>query len=968
MGRFVGHPNLEYEEAEVHAVCLDPDKWSFFEAIGIVKGLGYNGEEFMNHATTKKIEVDLYVEHVEVSEPVTVRVVEGSQSSVKGKEIIEVIDLEGTCDVQKEGFVEGSDAIKGKEVCDEVCATGDELNFVGEKGLVTEHEECYSDSDNDSVKDVAFNDSEEERDLGLDDLFEVEIRNEGVAEASVTEGPTDGPTDAAATNVTEGPTNATATNAPNVVEGPTEAAATTTATMGEEAEGGPSRNWKKRVSYKLPLNENFVPFVGQTNDNLEDGYMTDELESGDSDSDGENKPKYPLFREEQMGKNFKFKLGMEFSSLNQFKDAILEHSVLIGKEVKFKKNDSNRVRVVCSQHCDYLVFCSRVGRAQTFRIKTLIPNHTCGRVFDNKNAKTKWVAKKMVNKFINNVNLSLNEVIDEIRTGFQAGITGYRAFAARKMAREALDGDAMKQYSMLWSYAAELRRACEGNTCKMTVTRPHPGLQPRFGSFYMCLDGCKKGFVNGCRPFIGVDGCHLKTQYGGILLIAVGRDPNDQYFPLAFAVVETECKDSWRWFLELLLEDIGDISTNRWIFMSDQQKGLMQVFDELLNGVEHRNCLRHLYNNLKKAVPSGGTQLRDLMMGAAKAMYVEDFNNWMGQIRDINEVAYNWLIGKDVRSWCKHAFSFYPKCDVLMNNLSEAFNSTILLARDRPIITMFEWIRTYSQQPDSEQCGQDAGVAAAGLEAGVAAPEAGVAAAAPEAGAAAIPDVDAANPDAGGPEPVQSSKKRATAADKASGSTKRIRLVNQDQPSTITRSAAKSANTPAVVIKPPATKSITKHAPKPPKLSSTSTAPKPLTRSSPRKTVSRTTSAPVTRSSPRKASAPLVVVAPRPLTRSSPRKAVSRTTSAPVTRSSPRKASAPVGASAAAAPSFIGKGKKMTKQEAIAEIGSHIPDTMPISKMVQILFDFNKAFDEVKKNRFPGEGGDYPSQSSATHK
>lgn len=86
----------------------------------------------------------------------------------------------------------------------------------------------------------------------------------------------------------------------------------------------------------------------------------------------------------------------------------------------------------------------------------------------------------------------------------------------------------------------------------------------------MCLEGCKKGFIGGCMPFIGLDGCHLKTQYGGILLCAVARDPNDQYFPLAFAVVESECKESWRWFLELLLDDIGP--DRRWIFISDQQK------------------------------------------------------------------------------------------------------------------------------------------------------------------------------------------------------------------------------------------------------------------------------------------------------------------------------------------------------------------------------------------------------------
>ena len=87
--------------------------------------------------------------------------------------------------------------------------------------------------------------------------------------------------------------------------------------------------------------------------------------------------------------------------------------------------------------------------------------------------------------------------------------------------------------------------------------------------------------------------------------------------------------------------------------------------------------------------------MRDLMMGAAKATYLEAWEQKMQAIKDIDVQAYEWLAAIPKESWCKHAFSFYPKCDVLMNNLSESFNSTILLARDKPIITMFEWIRTY---------------------------------------------------------------------------------------------------------------------------------------------------------------------------------------------------------------------------------------------------------------------------------
>jgi len=62
----------------------------------------------------------------------------------------------------------------------------------------------------------------------------------------------------------------------------------------------------------------------------------------------------------------------------------------------------------------------------------------------------------------------------------------------------------------------------------------------------------------------------------------------------------------------------------------------------------------------------------------------------MGELISLNMDAYNWLIVIPTKSWCKHAFNIYPRCDVLMNNLYESFNSTILLARDKPVISMME--------------------------------------------------------------------------------------------------------------------------------------------------------------------------------------------------------------------------------------------------------------------------------------
>jgi len=40
-------------------------------------------------------------------------------------------------------------------------------------------------------------------------------------------------------------------------------------------------------------------------------------------------------------------------------------------------------------------------------------------------------------------------------------------------------------------------------------------------------------------------------------MVAVARDPDEEYFPLAIVVVEVETKDSWIWFINLLLANIG---------------------------------------------------------------------------------------------------------------------------------------------------------------------------------------------------------------------------------------------------------------------------------------------------------------------------------------------------------------------------------------------------------------------------
>ncbi|XP_021716535.1 uncharacterized protein LOC110684387 [Chenopodium quinoa] len=180
---------------------------------------------------------------------------------------------------------------------------------------------------------------------------------------------------------------------------------------------------------------------------------------------------------------------------------------------------------------------------------------------------------------------------------------------------------------------------------------------------YVCLQPCKEGFIVGCRPILGVDGAYLRGPFPGILLTAVGKDGNNNIFPVAWAVVETENAETWKWFLELLVQDIATVADSitrvheneNLTYMSDRQKGLLDAFSSVVPNVDIRFCCRHIWSNFKTKFP--GEIYREHFWKAARASTKHHFQQQMEAIKLINIDAHKYLESIPVSSWSRHAFT-----------------------------------------------------------------------------------------------------------------------------------------------------------------------------------------------------------------------------------------------------------------------------------------------------------------------
>ena len=268
----------------------------------------------------------------------------------------------------------------------------------------------------------------------------------------------------------------------------------------------------------------------------------------------------------------RFEVGQTHDSVYTLRSLLTDFAIQEGFNLNKIKNDKNRLTWACmAKGCPWRIHASNVGDETTMQVKTYKSEHTCHRIFKSKEARSKWIAGKFQALVKSNPGIQAGVLSDLLRDQFNVVVDTQRLYKAKRRAVEVMLKEHEDCFKHLRAYAVMVQQCNPGSATYIHLLEKISTFQRMLVSF----DAQRKGFLEGCRPFIGIDGCHLKGPYGGVLLSAVALDANSGLYPLAYCICEGETFLSSSWFLRHLRIFLRYPDEKPICFMSDRQKGVI---------------------------------------------------------------------------------------------------------------------------------------------------------------------------------------------------------------------------------------------------------------------------------------------------------------------------------------------------------------------------------------------------------
>ncbi|XP_076910968.1 uncharacterized protein LOC143568787 [Bidens hawaiensis] len=372
----------------------------------------------------------------------------------------------------------------------------------------------------------------------------------------------------------------------------------------------------------------------------------DDFVGTDSDDDMEPETLVSLWKSAITG------TGQQFTDAREFKKTMQRYAIANDFEFKFNKNDKNRaIGECCSEGCSWKFNAVWVPSKQSFKIKTMNNVHTCDK--ESKNRLLDTIKKKLQDS----PHLKPKEIANWLLkdSGFESKSNHTQVFPGTMISREESHGSDKDTYNKLPWFCEKIKVTNPGSIAKFVIDE-NKRFKALFVSFYASL----RGFLNSCRPLLFLEATSLRSKYGEVLVTASAIDGNDDFLLVAFAIVEVEDYNNWRWFLEQLKAAIFN-SQQPITFVFDREKNLKPYISEVFPDSHIGYSIYHLLESFKRNVkgPFHGDAKSFLLahfVDAAHAVRLAGFKKLTDQIKQISSQAYDWLMQIEPQHWRSSSF------------------------------------------------------------------------------------------------------------------------------------------------------------------------------------------------------------------------------------------------------------------------------------------------------------------------
>ena len=296
-----------------------------------------------------------------------------------------------------------------------------------------------------------------------------------------------------------------------------------------------------------------------------------------------------------------------------------------------------------------------------------------------------WVASKAI-KILRKSPMSTKDLLLKLQDDHKCEIHYDTVWAGRNKALAELYGTWEESFKLLYRWKEEVLKRSPGSIIEIE-TREVDG-QTVFYRFFCALSPCIEGFKDGCRPYLSIDSTALNGRWNGHLAAATALDGHNWMYPVAFGFIDSETKENWIWFMEMLHKAIGDLPTLA--ICTDACKGLETAVKTVFPLAEQRECFRHLMQNY---IRKFGGDTHSKMYPAARSYRVEVFQQHLKPVVEASTEVLEWLQIHHSLLWMRCAFNPDIKCDYITNNLAECFNNWIKDIKDLPVCELADKVR-----------------------------------------------------------------------------------------------------------------------------------------------------------------------------------------------------------------------------------------------------------------------------------